>query len=104
MENNSLFNNGTSSSIFNDVFMQNEQQQQHIFKSSIKRSQSWSHGLNLIDIERQCSQHNDDETESIVNNNNNYNNSNNYTINKSNLFFFLLNDYYIGLSSSNNQS
>ena len=69
--------------------MQNEQQQQQMFKSSMKRSQSWSHGLNLIDIERLRSEHNDDETQSNVNNINNYNNSNKYTINKGNLFFFV---------------
>ena len=86
MENNSLFNNGTSSSIFNE---NEQQQQQHMFKSSMKRSQSWSHGLNLIDIERLRSEHNDDETQSNVNNINNYNKSNKYTINKGNLFFFV---------------
>ena len=53
-----------------------------IRKSSTKRSQSWSQGLNLIEIERKRSEQND-EKESIINNYN-ANNKNDYTLNKGN--------------------
>ncbi len=81
IENNSLFINGNSS-IFNDVFIPSTEQLQMIRKSSTKRSQSWSQGLNIIEIERKRSEQNDEKESSI--NNYNANNKDDYTLNKGN--------------------